>query len=273
MQFIDFCRDRGLVLNHTQDDGKWHRVPTTDHPHKRNGAYKSLGGIGFVQNHATMQEVETWRGVGDFDARKQREIIIRSNRVAAQKAHNAAMKARELLSRSSLKKHSYMHLKGWEDNAVNVYERDGMEVAIIPMFVNGKLSTVQEIYFHDAKWHKKFLFGGITKNAVHVIGNGSVPIYCEGYATGITAFQAAKKAGISCKVVVCFSAHNMINMATKTGVVIADNDESGTGENAAKKIGLPYWISKKIGNDLNDDYIDRGLFAISNDLRMLRMRK
>lgn len=272
MEFIDYCRDRGLLLNHVNVDGRWNRVPTVDHPNKRNGAYRFLGGIGFVQNHATMTGVETWRGSGDFDAAKYREIVTKVNKQNEQRAFNAATKARELLSKSVTKKHNYMHLKGWYEHAVNVYQREDMDVAIIPMFVNGNLSSLQEIYFQDAKWHKKFLFGGITKNAIHVIGNGSVPIYCEGFATGVTVFHAARKAGISCQVVVCFSANNMIQMATKKGIVIADNDESLTGENAARKIGLPYWVSKKVGNDFNDDYIERGLFAVANELKLLGMK-
>ena len=36
-------------------------VPTDDHPRKRNGRYRWLGDVGWVQNWATMQEPAMWR--------------------------------------------------------------------------------------------------------------------------------------------------------------------------------------------------------------------
>jgi putative DNA primase/helicase len=45
--------------------GVWKRYKTEDHPKSKNGAVKFLGTHGFVQNHATMQEVSTWRNEGE----------------------------------------------------------------------------------------------------------------------------------------------------------------------------------------------------------------
>ena len=86
---------------------------------------------------------------------------------------------------------------------------------------------------------------------------------------------AAQKANIQVRVVVCFSAHNMVTVAQKLKprLVIADNDASGTGERVAIQIGAPYWMSETVGNDFNDDHKQRGLFAVSNDLRKLFIRR
>jgi putative DNA primase/helicase len=67
---------------------------------------------------------------------------------------------------------------------------------------------------------------------------------------------------------VCFSAGNMVKVAAtlEPGLVIADNDESGTGERVAKEIGWPYWISDKVGEDANDYHQRLGLFAFTQSL-------
>jgi putative DNA primase/helicase len=52
-----------------------------------------------------------------------------------------------------------------------------------------------------------------------------------------------------------------------TGIVIADNDSSGTGEKVAKEIGKPYWISDQIGEDFNDYHLRVGLFPASQALK------
>ena len=40
----------------------------------------------------------------------------------------------------------------------------------------------------------------------------------------------------------------------------ADNDKSGTGEKVAKESGKKYYMSPIVGNDINDDHIQLGLF-------------
>jgi putative DNA primase/helicase len=50
------------------------------------------------------------------------------------------------------------------------------------------------------------------------------------------------------------------------GIVIADNDASGTGERVAKQIGWPYWMSDQVGEDANDTHRRLGLFKFSQSL-------
>ena len=67
---------------------------------------------------------------------------------------------------------------------------------------------------------------------------------------------------------VCFSAGNMIKVAEtlSQGYVVADNDESKTGENTAKKIGWPFWMSDVEGEDFNDTQRRLGSFKSASSL-------
>jgi putative DNA primase/helicase len=67
---------------------------------------------------------------------------------------------------------------------------------------------------------------------------------------------------------ICFSANNLLNVASrlKPGLVVADNDASGTGEAVAKKTGWRYWMSPKAGQDFNDYHQEKGLFAAAQSL-------
>ncbi len=51
------------------------------------------------------------------------------------------------------------------------------------------------------------------------------------------------------------------------GLVIADNDKSGTGQQAAADIGWPVWMSDLEGEDANDYHRRVGLFAFSQSLQ------
>jgi hypothetical protein len=66
MTFLDFAAEHGLLIDNLVE-GRWARVKTTDHPKKRNGAYKFLGDVGFVQNHATMEKVAVWQADGKVE--------------------------------------------------------------------------------------------------------------------------------------------------------------------------------------------------------------
>ena len=72
---------------------------------------------------------------------------------------------------------------------------------------------------------------------------------------------------------VCFSAGNMVRVAggLERGIVIADHDVSGTGQQAAQEIGWPTWISDMAGEDANDYHQRAGLFALSQSLTQLML--
>ena len=72
--------------------------------------------------------------------------------------------------------------------------------------------------------------------------------------------------GDSSQVVVCFSAGNLQKIAAPGGFVIADNDASRTGENAARATGLSYWSPPDVGTDANDYHQKYGLDALAKAL-------
>jgi hypothetical protein len=95
------------------------------------------------------------------------------------------------------------------------------------------------------------------------------PIFCEGYATGLSIRAAMKAMNIRYKIYICFSASNVMHMASGIpgGLVVADNDPNGIGEKAARESGKPFWLSDTAGEDFNDFHVRVGLFRASQSLK------
>ena len=256
MEFIDFVRAHGLIVNDI-DVGRWVRTPTTDHPRSRNGAYKYMGDVGFVQNHATQIEVSVWKPERPSEVMVDHKAILQrvseEDRKRAQERKKAADKAQRILDETELATHPYLKRKGFEDLKGNVWN----QVLVVPMRVGKSLVGAQLI---DESGGKKFLKGQATNDACFVMGSGS-PIYCEGYATGLSIMRAITTGKMRRSVVVCFSAGNLKRLAKDpAGLVVADNDESLTGERVAKETGLKFWMPPDINCDFNDFHLKYGLF-------------
>lgn len=256
MEFIDFARAHGLIV-HDIDVGKWVRVPTVDHPRSRNGAYKYMGDVGFVQNHATQISVSIWKPESHSEIRIDPKVVLQKtteeDRKRALDRKKAADKAQRILDSSELATHPYLKRKGFEELKGNVWN----DILIVPMRIGKNLVGAQMI---DEGGNKKFLTGQKTNDACFVMGSGT-PIYCEGYATGLSIMRALSVGKMRRSVVVCFSAGNLQRIAKdKDGLVVADNDASLTGERVAKETGLKYWLSDTVGEDFNDFQLRVGLF-------------
>ena len=269
MDFLNFCAAHGIIINHLPPIGVWKRYPTTDHPKKRNGAVKFMGDHAFVQNHATDTDVSVWNTDAPVNidstkiARMAREVED-----AKRKAQwEAAAKAKEIIAQTKLAKHEYLKAKGFPDEWGKVLVKDGEQILVVPMWIDGNLVGCQLIKEDGSK---KFLFGQRTANAEFCIDNRGVDILCEGYATALSAQRAMKSLKRPYTIHVCFSAGNMKKIAEgKRGLVLADNDASGTGERVAKEIGWPYWMSDVLGEDANDYLMRVGLFKFSQSLTPL----
>ena len=269
-EFVNFARAHGLIIESVRV-GKWVRVPTVDHPKKRNGAYKFMGDVGFVQNHATQTEVSVWKPENtkpifiDHDAIKRQAERAERERI---KAHQeAAKKAEWILSQCVQQAHPYLASKGFDKEHTLVWRTDTGPLMVVPMRIGGQLSSLQLI---DESGQKKFLTGGATGGSCFQISAGP-PILCEGYATGLSVRDALLAAKVRRSVVVCFSAQNMKRLAQnmRDSLVIADNDASLTGERVAKEIGRPYWISDRKGEDFNDYSRRVSLFERSQAIKKL----
>ena len=273
MTFNEFAAAHGLLLRHVEF-GKWVRVPTTDHPAKKNGAYKHAGDHAHVQNHATMSDVATWFPDSSDDIRIDAEAARRRCEKAARELQEwrqkAAARAADMLRKCSLERHAYLDGKGFPDERGNVLAIESGPLLLIPMRVAGRLVGVQTI---TTDGEKKFLFGQQCSGAEYVIDNKGRDVFCEGYATGLSVRAALSALKMRYRVHVCFSAHNLAKLASACpgGLVIADNDSSGAGLRAAQQSGLKFFMPPTVGHDFNDMHKSLGVFKLSQMIRQFMM--
>lgn len=264
MDFLTFCKLHGILIDSLPRMGVWKRYPTEDHPHKRNGAVKFMGDHGFIQNHAVETEVSLWKSdtPNDFDRTKLMRDVRAAEEQTARRQREAAGKAAWILSQCKFGKHDYLKAKGFADEEANVWAHEGRQTLVIPMRMNGNLLGCQLI---DEYGVKKFLSGQKTAGAEFIFDNKGDHILCEGYATALSVRMALKSLKKRYTIHVCFSAGNMVKVANSLtgGYIIADNDESGTGERVAKQIGWTYFMPPDVGDDFNDFHIKNGLFKAS----------
>lgn len=279
MRFEDFAASHGLIIHHVEY-GAWRRVPTIDHPRKRNGAYRHLGDVAFVQNHATMGEVAVWHPDADSDIRIDSAAIARraaeGDRARRLAQQEAAAKAQSIIKACRLSTHPYLAAKGFTDYRGLVTEAGEL---IIPMrdCKTGAVLGAQKIALIENEWEKKMLFGMRAKGASYRIGSARAAElwFVEGYATGLSVDAALKLLRLSAAVVVCFSASNLVYVASRFAgrhFVFADNDASSAGESAALDTGLPYAMSDELGQDANDLHLAAGVMAVAKKVMEARSR-
>ena len=244
MDFYRFAETHGLIIKDLIMD-RWVRVPTIDHPTKRNGAYIFQGSRGAVQNWALHEKPIIWK---DKYAKHDPQLHIRVKKAVEDQSvrqDKAAKKAAWILNNATKDTHPYLAAKGFPDEKGYVF--DGK--LVIPMRIDGNLVGCKMI---DAEGKKKFLYGQKTKGATACFDNKGLPILCEGYATALSIRRTLKKSMTRYCIHVCFSAGNLIEVAKRFPecVIVADNDPVGV--RSAKKTGKPYWVSPNIGEDFND---------------------
>jgi putative DNA primase/helicase len=229
-----------------------------------------MGSHGFVQNHATSTVVSLWKPETSdrLTSPDMRSIIISQAQADQQRkklATEAVNKAVRMLNESGYRTHAYLEAKGFADEQGSVLNIENRPVLLIPMRVGKSLCGVQQIWEDGTK---KFLYGQRTSGATFTFDNKGINIVCEGYATALSVRAAMKQMKHRYTIHVCFSAGNMVKVTAglESGLVIADNDKSGTGQQAAAEIGWPVWMSDLEGEDANDCQRRIGLFAFSQSL-------
>lgn len=277
MTFNEFCRVHGLIVDHVQE-GRWVRVPTVDKPRHRNGAYKFLGNVGWVQNHAQAIDVSTWRPDGDapvIDTQRILEQAAEFERKQREGWARAAVRADAMLADTQLAEHNYLHSKNLPDARGLVLPDGALFVPMRDWQTNG-LRGAQLIRWDsaDRKYEKKFLPGMRSKGAVFRIGSAYAgrSWLVEGLATGLSIAAALTLMRLRDSVVVCFSAGNLVHVAgllKGDRIVFADNDASGTGERAARSAGLPYCMAPTVGHDANDVHRHEGIYALAALMRQV----
>lgn len=284
MDFVNFARAHGVLIERLIDDGKWHRVPTESHPKKRNGAYRHCGTHAHCQDHATMLEPALWTPDADQVAQVDHAAIAaRASEAAAQirvGQEAAAKKAAWILHQCKTEKHPYLESKGFPDEYGRVWQDGEVKKLCIPMRIDGRTVGLQTISDQPG-FEKRFLYGQRTSEAVYVMDNKGPNWFCEGYATGLSIRAALQAIKTRYTLIVCFSASNLLKVAKNhgTGYVVADCDhpspvaplEGGMGIKVATGTGLPFWSAGRPGFDFNDYSREVGLFAASQDLKKLIM--
>ena len=271
MDFIDFARAHGLILDHVVG-GTWKRVPTTDHPRKTNGAYKLMGRVGWVQNHATMVEPERWTSDEPL-TEVQHQQVLRQAAEFTEKQRNgwarAAERAQQLIDAAKQTEHNYLAYKGLPAQLGLVTPQGELIVPMRHLQTNA-LQGAQVITWQPGirRYEKKMLPGMRAKGAVLRLGpkHAARTWLVEGYVTGLSVQAALRLRRLTDAVLVCFSAGNLQHVAGQLpgeAAAFADNDESGTGERVAKATGLPYCMAPTVGWDANDMHVKQGLFRVA----------
>ena len=158
--------------------------------------------------------------------------------------------------------HPYLIRKNVAAHGIKV---TGDNRLMIPGYdAQGKLSTIQ---FIDTEGNKQFLTGARSAGCFFIIGNPQNDkriLLAEGYATAASAYEQTGNLTF-----IAFSAGNLSRVASIVRgkhpeskiIILADNDESRTGEKAAlcaaKATGAYVVLMPEIGTDAND-FVNRG---------------
>lgn len=205
-----------------------------------------------------------------LEARKReneaRDTSEYQERLKAQQA--SANKAAWILNQCKPEAHAYLHMKGFESALGSVWHpTEDNNLLCIPMREGKNIVGLQMI---DRFGAKKYLQGQKTSGAEYVINNdgrGAQHWFVEGYATGLSLRDCLQALRLRYVIHVTFSAGNLVKVCDLygCGLVVADNDESGTGERMAQKTGLPYFLPDE--GDFNDMHKKFGKFKSSQLLR------
>lgn len=278
-EFIDFARGYGLLIERLIDDGKIHRCGTVEHPRSTNGSYKltSEGDFGWVQPWDSPEGLVLFNADKPRDPARAAEFRRRADherRNQQQIYQAAADTAQIILKRCTYASHPYFAKKGLYGHQ-GLVDIDGRLVVPMRHYATQDLQSVQWI---DNDGGKLFLKGGRAKGAVFAIGpRFGTTWLCEGYATSLSIGESLKTMYRSDRIVCCFSAHNLKEVALATAgacYVLADNDKPDcygrqAGQEAAKASGKP-WVAPEVpGEDWNDVYARSGASAVAKLMRTL----
>lgn len=287
MSFIQFARAHGLEIDPARLYGseKIKRCGTTEKPRSTNGAYFWDGQRGWVFDWSGEAKVQ-WFADPNAQPWTQAEKDAWKAKRQAQRAQQeqgyqrAAQQAAAMLQSATPGEHSYLHSKGFP-LAQGLVAPDG--ALLIPMRYHqtNALQGVQVIrWLEDERRHEKKMqpYGMKAAGAVLRMGpaKATETVLVEGYATGLSVLEALRGIGIQAVVLVCFSAHNLVQVAQTVGghaYVFADHDQSGTGQRAAADTGLPWCMSPAEGEDANDLHQRAGLLAVRQLLMQVRLQR
>lgn len=268
--FFNHAADAGVIFTDRPliADGALHRAHVDgDKRGTKNGAYILHADgkpSGWLQ-HFCSGTYSKWTLSGKREPmtqvmREQIEADKQRRKLEQQQRHkDAADKARFIWSNAKTvtaqKQHPYLIKKNVQPYGVRLYRDD---VLVIPIYDESKILV--NLQMIQSNGEKRFLSGGRKKACFSVIGAaGDVIQVCEGWATGASLYQETGHF-----TVVALDAGNLEAVAVVIRklypsaqiIICGDNDESGTGQKAARAAALTvagkYIIPAQIGFDWND---------------------
>lgn len=274
MNFEQFAIAHGVDVSKIEPSARIQRVPTVEHPRSKNGAVLWDGSRGWVQNWERGLEVHWFDGEPKAFTEQDRKAWAQKKHAQQQLQAASWAKASQLAQSALMSckpaEHGYLQFKGLKECKGLVMPDGALFVPMRNVETNA-LQGAQVIRWDatERKWIKKMMPGMRAKDAVFRIGpkTASETIFCEGYATGLSIELACRLMRLNAAVMVCFSAGNMVSVAGRVKgrrFVFADNDQSGVGEESAKKTGLPYCMADTVGFDANDVHVRCGIYALAN---------
>lgn len=269
MNFDQFVASAGLLPRRIIADGEIHRCGTLKHPKSTNGAYMFDGTRGFVWDWSGQASAQWWqdKNVKPWTEQEKKQWHAKRQTDHKRKADGyatAAKKAEQMLSECEIDSHAYLKSKQLPEIQGLVHPSGALIVPMRDVGTND-INGVQSIFLNSKQdgFEKRFLPGMRAKGSVYRIGRGKRIILVEGYATGLSVDAAARQMRLDVSVLCCFSAGNLIHVSQTHGhLVMADNDASRTGEQAAIDTGLPWLMPQAVGTDWNDVHASNGLMAV-----------
>ncbi len=272
MTFKDFASTYGIILPDDMEVGRWISARTTDKPREKKARFilDPNGETGTVMDWRT-GEKHFWRANGDdpdtfvptIDSRARREEERRSQEAATRGAQRYYDRAMPLKGPTKYLIDKELGVDGCEGIRCM-----GDGELVVPMFVRGKLSSVQRIMPDGSKL---FWTHAPVKGALFSIRrrDSVVTLFCEGVATGLLLFTAVPTATVICTfsasnlpVVASYvSPHGMVCVCcdndSDTEVKIGRNPGIDAGKKAAEAIGAGLAIPDARGSDWLDVYQER----------------
>lgn len=256
-------------------EGKWIRFPGVGkNKANRSGWCRVISPTLAIFGDWSSGLTQTWAYGKDRDAVIDKRLLDEARRrerefeIAQRKRQSeVAIEAQRLIERAQPYGHPYLTKKGFPDFG-GLVQGEHLIIPVRDVDCYSKLMSVQMI---AADGTKRFLPGGRARGGIYRLGMQSAShiVLCEGYATGLTILEAMKRLYRSFAVIVCFSARNMELVASRfpTALICADNDESQTGEESAKRTQLRWIMPEEVGTDFNDLMCKQGIAAVINPIR------
>src|SRR5574340_298753 len=172
-------------------------------------------GWGWVQDWSAHAEPQIWQdgAGGKIDPGQLKAMMALRAKELRAGQDRAARTAETLLSECELATHAYLGAKGFPDELGLVDEEKRLLIPMRDWQDYRRALSVQRI---TPDGGKRLLLGGRTKGASYILGNTNSRLtwLCEGDATGLSVRAAAQLMKMASRIVVCFSAGNLVHVAS-----------------------------------------------------------